>query len=470
VIRTIQGNMAFRHHLRDLPIDVGAGNPGAVGVDYVGNNNASIENVVLRAGPDSGAVGLDMRRYGPGPLLVTDLTVEGFATGIGVAHREYAPTPQRVTLTGQREVGIANDGNSLSMVQVLSRNAVPAVVSRGGTASVALLDRWLEGTGGAGTAAIVSEAAVLLRNVTAPGYASVLEQDGERLPGTEVTEHHAGTTGHAPFAAAARTLGLPVVEAPTAPEVPAADWALFRPRGYNEDKGQVQGLFDSGVAFPFETYFLHNEIDVPCSVRRVTGFGAAINGTDGVDLTLRVAQDCDTPLVVEDFGYGAHVVHEGARTVVLRHGGFGYRSTAGAGDLFLENVCCFPLTGQPGQDVWARQLDIEFRPLQIDNAGGNLWSSDTRPRAAACSPTPSTAAAPRSSVAWRTRSRRTTGTPRPRRSGAVNSRQSIWISGSNYAPPGLYRTYVEETRDGRTVPVAAEDAPGWRLFSGAADG
>jgi hypothetical protein len=183
-----------------------------------------------------------------------------------------------------------------------------------------------------------------------------------------------------------------------------------------------------------------------------------------------VAQDCDTPLVVEDFGYGAHVVHEGARTVVLRHGGFDYRSTAGAGDLFLENVCCFPLTVQPGQDVWARQLNIEFRPLQIDNAGGNLWVLGYKTEGGG--------------VLAGTRNGGSTeiigglayaippddwdpATPAFR---AVDSRQSIWISGSNYAPPGFYRTYVEETRDGRTVRVAADDTPGWRLFSGAADG
>ena len=43
------GNRAFRHSVVNLTVDVGTGNAGAVGIDYVANNRGTIEAVTIRS-------------------------------------------------------------------------------------------------------------------------------------------------------------------------------------------------------------------------------------------------------------------------------------------------------------------------------------------------------------------------------------------------------------------------------------
>jgi hypothetical protein len=48
------GNRAFRHGILNLTVDVGAGNPGAVAIDFVASNRGTIDGVTLRAAAGSG--------------------------------------------------------------------------------------------------------------------------------------------------------------------------------------------------------------------------------------------------------------------------------------------------------------------------------------------------------------------------------------------------------------------------------
>ena len=63
------GGSGFRINIADLTIDVGENNPGAVGIDFIGNNQASIENVLIRAGSTSGHTGIALWRQFPGPSI-----------------------------------------------------------------------------------------------------------------------------------------------------------------------------------------------------------------------------------------------------------------------------------------------------------------------------------------------------------------------------------------------------------------
>ena len=51
------GNQAFNNFIFDLTVDVGQGNPGAVGIDYLANNRGAIRNVVVQAPAGSGQTG-----------------------------------------------------------------------------------------------------------------------------------------------------------------------------------------------------------------------------------------------------------------------------------------------------------------------------------------------------------------------------------------------------------------------------
>ncbi len=109
-----EGNDAYENFVQDLTIDVGNGNPGAVGIDYLANNVGAMRDVMVRAPDGSGAIGISMQRKWIGPALLQHVTVQGFATGIAVANTEYGITLDHVTLTGQQRIGLQNASNAVS--------------------------------------------------------------------------------------------------------------------------------------------------------------------------------------------------------------------------------------------------------------------------------------------------------------------------------------------------------------------
>ena len=86
------GNQAFRHSIYHLTIDTGAGNPGAVGLDYLASNRGAVEDVTIRSGDGEGFCGLSMMRQWPGPALIKRVRIEGFQSGVMVQHYEYSMT------------------------------------------------------------------------------------------------------------------------------------------------------------------------------------------------------------------------------------------------------------------------------------------------------------------------------------------------------------------------------------------
>ena len=76
-----EGNDAYENFVENLTIDVGAGNPGAIGIDYLANNIGAIRDVRVTAPPGSGAIGISMQRKWPGPALLQRVD------GAGLRHR-----------------------------------------------------------------------------------------------------------------------------------------------------------------------------------------------------------------------------------------------------------------------------------------------------------------------------------------------------------------------------------------------
>lgn len=83
------GNQAFRHTISNLTIDVGSGNSGAIGIDFMVHNRGAIEDVTIRTSDpnDAGVSGIELSRATPGPGLINDVTIEGFDYGIRAPSR-----------------------------------------------------------------------------------------------------------------------------------------------------------------------------------------------------------------------------------------------------------------------------------------------------------------------------------------------------------------------------------------------
>lgn len=397
VVRSSQtANYGFSNNVRDLTIDTGSGNPGAIGIVYNANNVGALQNVRISG---SGVRGIDMTSNWPGPCLLKRIEVQGFAVGIDLDDAEYGPTFEDITLSGQTVAGIRNLSNVLAIRRLVSTNGVPAVVCTGGASHLILLDADLTGgTSGRSAIELASGAEAYLREVFSSGYASALKTGSTTVAGADVAERVVGTLRHGfgtlSEAQARLSLKLPVQETPAFHDNDVARWGRLQRSPANGDitsgmRAGNQAIFDNpahttvwlntGTALagvPGGTALEDAGFRVPPHIRRVTAFATNFNKYSSsvpYGLVLRVEDDDPDPLIIDDMRGAVLVYHRSARTVVLRNGQFAYRAAPGAGRLFLEDVGMDNVTTVPGQRVWARQLNIEGSQLHLDNDGGDLW-------------------------------------------------------------------------------------------------
>jgi hypothetical protein len=474
IIFTPDGNMSFRQNVRDLTIDTGSGNPGALGIDWIANNSGSISDVTIRSGDGAGYAGLDMRRAWPGPCLVKNVNIEGFEYGIIIYHAEYGPTFENITLRNQRQAGIFNSGNTLAIRKLQSENSVPAILSFERWASLIVLDSELNG-GAADRSAIEAAGYVYARNLTTSGYSSAIALDGAVVPGLRHNEYISGEV-YQLFDGPQHSLSLPIAETPQFHDANMDNWARFEPQHYGDTNG-LQELLNAGkstIYFPFGGYYSYNEraVTVPDSVRRIIGFSSVMNGDDrgenGGSVRFIVEGDSDIPLIVEGFGYGIKIEHRGKRPLVLKYGHYRYTAQPGAGDLYLEDVGIDGVRFQPGQRIWARQFNNESFGPKIVNDSAQLWILGLK--------TERTGTVIETINGGKTELLGTLIYPAAPFSGeekqkaafvSRDAQMSLIYSVSTYCEGCGYDIQIEETRDGETRQILTSAFPGrMPLFAG----
>ena len=397
-------NYGFSQNIRDLTVDTGSGNAGAVGIEYNANNVGALQNVLVTG---SGQRGVDLTQNWPGPCLLKNVEVRGFAVGIDVGGPEYGPTFDGITLSGQTVAGLRSTDNPLSVRRLTSVNSVPAVLTTGSRSLLLLLGA--DCTGGASGVSAITLAAggsAYLRGIHSAGYRGALKEGTTDVPGADLTERVTGPVRHLfgsdAEAAAKLSLKLPIQETPTFHDNNPAHWGrLLRSYERNTSDPNANSDVTAGMTAFNQAVFDNTALTtvwmptgtaiagvadgtpltaagfrVPPHIRRFTGFATNINKWNDArefSLVLRVQDDAATPLIIDDVRGDLFVYHTSARAVVLRNGQFGYRAGPGAGPLFLEDVGTGNITTVPSQRVWARQLNIEGTQLHLDNDGGDLW-------------------------------------------------------------------------------------------------
>lgn len=369
-----EGNDAYMNFVESLTIDVGAGDPGAIAIDYLANNIGAIRDVRLHAARGSGFVGVSMTRKWPGPALLQHLTIEGFATGIDVAQSEYGLTLEHVAVQEPASIGLRNRGNALAVRDLRVSASVPLVNAiAGGLVAI-------DGGNLAGLPP-VNLGTMLLRDVSVGGAT----RDGIDAAGGWQASRRP------PWAV------IPV-DAPAPFIAASSQWANVLRFGAVAD-----GVTDATMAFrrafasgapiiylPNGIYAISDRLDIPASVRRIAGMGSTLRildrrqpafsrtggmmriGTDGPPLSIeRLAFDNT------DKGAQLAIEMEGARDVVLRDlisaGVSLVNRLPPGGRLFVEDVCCGRIHIAGSASVFARQLDTEGDGVRILNEGAPLW-------------------------------------------------------------------------------------------------
>lgn len=392
-----EGNEAFQNYLFDLTVEVGLGNPGAIGIDYLASNIGAVRNVLIRAlGPS--LAGLALVRRWPGPCLIKNLEVEGFAYGLVGASTQYGVTLDNITLRNQEVAGILVDGQSLFMRKVFSENVVPALIQNGPGSLVVLLDGVLPG-GSASVSAIRHNAGeYYFRDVTAQGYRSALSLGASPVSGLTIAEA-SSRSALSIFPSPPTSLGLPIGDTPEIAEDPPETWTSigdFGGRGDDpafDNSPALQAAIDSGattVYLPVSSYAFSQPVILRGNLRHLHFMGSRIGVTNPNNFTellpVFIVEAGAAPIVmIERVGSfwdlsaptfpGALVDHASSRTLVIRHGGGGVRTLPGSGPVFLEDVGARRIELNGGR-VWARQLNLESQDVETEyvlNNGGQLW-------------------------------------------------------------------------------------------------
>jgi hypothetical protein len=374
-----EGNDAYANYVEGLTIDIGRDNPGAIALDYLASNIGAVRHVRLRAAAGSGAIGLSMQRRWPGPLLLSDVSIDGFAIGIAVSQPEYGVTLDRVRLRDQTEIALRNSANSLALRDVSIESAATGIVNDDPRGLI-VADRLRFVARGA--------QAVFARN---RGYLTLRPSDRKSLGvfargGTFFGERalrEFGADWHLPAYQSA-TESLPKLEA----------WVNVASFGAEKDSPRdasaaIQAAFDSGAAvvyFPTGRYKIDRPLDVPASLRHIAGMFSVLQiGQRAAGFTreqgmLRIAgagpQLTIERLALDNIEQGRQVgiEHAGARALTLRDfiaGGVNVLRRAAGGPLVLENTVG-PLDVSGANGVWATQLNVEGQGVLIHNHGSPL--------------------------------------------------------------------------------------------------
>jgi len=410
----------FRNSLRNLTLDVGKGNPGAIGLQFMANNQGGVFGLTIRSSdPDrAGHIGLDLGYSNEqGPCLIQRVTVEGFNVGVSTTHAVNSVTAEHITLRHQRQVGWLNDGQCVSLRGLRSDNAVTAYHNRSGASLTAIIDSELRGAGEAAREpAVLNESGMFARNIKTTGYGTAIANNAGTKQGAdgpnvdEFASHEVVTLFDS---TPKQSLNLPIKDAPVLAYDPPENWANvadFKDHAVQKPTGDggrdrrnpkvdwspaVQAAIDSGaktVYFPADQEIgLFGEIHVRGNVHQIIGLDRGfdkpmaptnIKGKfppDSEWFPTFIIEDGASPVVVIerfDLSYtGTKFIHRSDRTAVIRNlYARSIEAEEGAGDLFLEDVVCGYVETQPGTRAWARQLNIEnwHEPKSL-NRGGDLW-------------------------------------------------------------------------------------------------
>ncbi len=407
------GGQAHRNYIFDLTVDTGKGNPGAVGIDYHANNQGAMRNVTIRSGDGTGTIGLKMSRGWPGPCLIQHVKIVGFDIGILAVNPEYSITFEDIELENQKVLGIRNLWNVLSIRRLTSRNSVPVIkndnTSGAGSKDNRSLTVVIDGnfTGGASSNVAIDNYAgqVYARNITTSGYQAVIKNKGTVVPGTLIAEY-VSTQPYSLFTSPQRSLNLPIEETSSFHDNDLSNWVNVRdfgatPSDGSNDTSAIQAAINSTITsgkstlyFPTGYYRINQTLIVRGNVRKIVGMQSRIESYDSSYFSdsnnlrpfLRVADGTPDTVIIDGLDTGGGIgTNAGAigieqatsRTLVIQDskqgGTIAYRSTAGAGKLFIEDVVGGRFRFDYPQKVWARHLNTEINDLKIRNNGATLW-------------------------------------------------------------------------------------------------
>ncbi len=377
-----QCGIAWGNEIRNLTLNTGKGNPGAVGLLFLGANACSMDNLNIVSGDGQGHCGLYFPTWAIQGYF-HDITITGFDYGIETLNKaETNPTLEYLTLRGQGKAGVHVGAGCPGFRMLLSENTVPAVQITGADSQVVIIDSKLT-KGAASEVALKVENAqgqIFVRNVETAGYGKAIEvaksSSGQTsVAGGKIDEWLNGPVisfGNSPQ----RTLHLPIEEVPPSIwESDPAKWAV--PEDFEgDDQARVQAALDSGkasVLLPSFGYTYKDPIRIPATVNHLDLMQH--NTRAG---TLEITEASNVPLLIEHPGTRVTLNIREPRTVVIRYGDAAWTISTDkpvtVHALALANTGPHKRFCPPNARIYARSINNENKGTpEFPVDGGLMW-------------------------------------------------------------------------------------------------
>ncbi|WP_269541505.1 glycosyl hydrolase family 28-related protein [Cerasicoccus fimbriatus] len=392
LMRGHRTNVAMSNYVEDLTIDVGAGNPAAVGLDFYANNTGCVRNVAITCPDGAASRGLMLGHCNYSGILLKHITINGFQTGLHIdsSTATMYMAGEDISVT-HCQLGVFTGRPSASLRNIRVENCSAGVLTDGAGGLLVLIDSLLQGRGGKSIE--LRDGYIYAANVQVRGFEGDRDIDQIVLPGEAIADDIMPR--------------LNVEETPEAPETIhrclVNDFGALGD-GQTDDAPAIQQALNSGadvVEFAPGKYLLDSPVVIPAGVNRVAfHFVDLVAGPNLRQLkdqgAFIVRGDSDTPLLFEDlFAWeqwsGEHytIDHASKRTLVISDVHTQtlplYRNGVSGGKVFLDNIACTAgvIPGTKGHDrvcmafrgqqVWARQINPERGEPMVLNDGGDLW-------------------------------------------------------------------------------------------------
>ena len=415
--------MSFRNSVRSLTLDTGDGNPHAVGINFMSNNQGTLKDVLIIAGDGDldgedgdGLVGIHLRTNEIGPCLLTDVEVRGFDRSVETESTQNSITMENIRLINPNVVGI-NNKRQIIFVRNLyfeSDSGVRAVQnSNDGGSFVTLVDAEIVNTSSTrqGVALAYVDASngvqnktdVFFRNVRTENYnqaINVFTNNRDLFPpdesGVAYIDKYLFDRGRDEdvdfenprrlWPNTERSLSLPIAEMINIPWGASDGWrsplefltAAERFKFRDIDlSAAIQTAMDSGAHTIYlpragneSRLTMDQDVNVSATVRRIIGLETNIGGSGRFIIPENTSGE---PLIIERiYPTAGGILHQSSRTLAVQNCNTRYIAEAGAGDFYGEDIFA-GLEFVPGQSVWIRQLNSECLSPRIRNVGADVW-------------------------------------------------------------------------------------------------
>lgn len=408
-----RSNVAMSNYFENITVDVGKGNPGAVGIIFFANNSGAIRNVTVRSSDENGDgyAGIWIKHEIHSSANIYNTSVEGFRFGINISTFRTCSHLENITLKNQQRYGITITDNVVQIIGLKSYGNVPALNVSGPMAHVVLTDADILSDGTEYTAIKYTMGVLFVRNVMTKGFKASLEQNWfeQWLPDGYI-EEYCTHSGYTLFDKEAKSLNLKV---PPLPDITRENdfskWCCVNDfgavgDGVHDDTICIQKAFNSGkpvIWFEPGRYLITSPIEIPSSVEHVNFMYCDIIVSEKLGATpkeavFHIVGDSNKILFAEklfswNFCIGEIRMfrHDSKRTVYMRdmhtQACAFYFNTVSGGEVFFENCACtigkkavyghIPAFEFNGQTAWCHSINPERSMSETVNRGGTLWWS-----------------------------------------------------------------------------------------------